>query len=99
MQALHMNSLVMRNPDLISTEMGAETVMMSIDHGEYFRLNSVGGLVWGLLGQPQTVEAICAQLCANFQVDPTTCAQDVKTFLVDMHQKGIVTITEPALQS
>lgn len=95
MQSLNLNSLVMRNPDLISTEMGADTVMMSIDHGAYFRLNAVGGLAWGLLEQPQTIETMCTQLCAKYQVEPSICEQDLMAFLADMQRKGIVTIAEP----
>ena len=86
-----MNSfLFTRSPDLIATDMDGETVMMSIERGEYFGLGSLGGRVWELLAQPMTLDQLTDAVCAEFDVDATTCLADLPRFLDDLLANGIV---------
>jgi len=56
-------SLLTKSPDLIATDMDGETVMMSIESGEYFGLGGVGGRVWELLAQPMTLDQLAITDC------------------------------------
>jgi hypothetical protein len=64
---------------------------MSVDRGEYFGLNSVGSRVWALLEKPQSLDALCAQLVGEYEVDEAQCREDVTHFLQEMLKLGIVT--------
>lgn len=81
---------LVRNPDLIAADMDGETVMMSIERGEYFGLGGVGGRVWELLTQPTTLEQLTQVICAEFDVDPSTCRADLQNFLQELLANGIV---------
>lgn len=83
-------SLLTRSPDLIATDMDGETVMMSIERGEYFGLGGVGGRVWELLAQPMTLDQLTAAICAEFAVDEDTCRADLQRFTDELAAKGLV---------
>lgn len=79
-----------REPDLITADMDGETVMMSIQHGEYLGLNRVASRVWELLAEPSSVDTLVARICAEFEVDPATCAFDLQAFTQELLDNGLV---------
>ena len=81
---------LIRHPDLITADMDGETVMMSIQHGEYLGLNRVASRVWELLAEPSSIDALAARICAEFEVDPVTCAADLRAFTQDLLDNGLV---------
>lgn len=83
---------VIRNPDLISTEMDGDTVMMSIERGEYFGLGGVGSRAWELMAQATTVEAMAQTICNEFEVDLPTAQADLHKFVQDLLDHGLVAL-------
>ena len=90
---LNLGDLITRNPDIISTDMESETVMMSIERGEFFGLNPVGGLTWNLLAQPHTAASLCTVLCSRYEVDEAECQAAVLRFVGELRQRGLVSVT------
>ncbi len=74
--------------------MDNETVMMSIEKGEYYGINSVGSRIWELIDSPEKVKDICKTMCEEFNVTPGQCRDDVVYFLNKMAGKGIITIVD-----
>ena len=48
-----------RAEGLVSSEIDGEVVMMSVDQGKYFGINSVGSRIWSLLESPVSVKEMC----------------------------------------
>ena len=94
MGQLQLGDVIARNPDIISADMDSETVMMSIERGEYFGLNPVGRLTWSLLAQPRTLDSICAALNAKYDVDELECEVAVLRFVGQLQQRGLVSVAE-----
>lgn len=90
MPTLNLDSRIVRNPDLIATEMDGETVMMSIERGEYFGLNRVGSRIWELLATPMTIQQLCEQLQQEFEIDAGRCRTEVLDFADDMLAQGLL---------
>lgn len=91
MSTLTLATQVVRNPDLISTDMDGETVMMSIERGEYYGIGGVGKRAWELLAQPIRLQDLCQTICSEFEVDESRCQSDMLAFVSDLLQNGIVT--------
>ena len=85
-------TLVIRNSDLISTEMDGDTVMMSIERGEYFGLGGVGTRAWALLAQPTCVDAMAQTICNEFEVDLPTATADLQKFVQDLLDHSLVAL-------
>jgi Coenzyme PQQ synthesis protein D (PqqD) len=84
-------SSFVRNPDLVTADMDGDTVMMSVERGEYFGLGGVGARVWDLLAQPTPLSELVRQICAEYAVDASTCEADLKRFLGELMAQGLVT--------
>lgn len=88
---LDLRTKLFRNPDILHAAVGKEeAVMMSIEAGRYFGVNAVGARIWELLETPQSVEQLCARLCAEFEVDAQTCEAGVVEFTRNLIDNGIV---------
>lgn len=87
-----MDSRVVGDTGIVFNEMDGETIMMSIENGEYYGLNSIGSRIWKLLESPRTASEICDVLLPDYDVTREQCAHDVLLFLNRMAGKGVVKI-------
>ena len=46
---LNLDSIIKRNPEMVSSDMDGETVMMSMENGEYYGLDPIGSRIWELI--------------------------------------------------
>ena len=87
--------LLLRSPNQLSADLGdGETVLMSVELGQYFSMNEVGARVWALLEQPVTLSRLCQQIEEEFDVDADTCKQDVIGYVTQMCDAGLATVME-----
>ena len=82
--------LFRRNPDLIGANIDDELVMMSVDRGQYYGLGGVGPRVWELIEQPSTLDELVERILEEFDVEPDVCERDMRKFLEQMQQLGLV---------
>ncbi len=92
MTSLTPETSLIRNPDLIATDMDGDTVMMSIERGEYFGIGGVGSRVWELLAQPVSIVQLTDTICAEYEVDAATCQADMDKFAHELLQNGLVSL-------
>ena len=83
------------DPDLLSSNLGGEEVLLSLDTGVYYGLNEVGAHIWGLLREAQTPAEICDRLQPDYDVDRATLERDVLQLLEEMEVEGLVQVAEP----
>ena len=90
MQPSSPSTAFVRDPDIVAADMDGETVMMSIERGEYYGLSGIGPFLWGLLAQPMSMEALCRRVLAEYDVDEAICRADVTAFVEDLLTKGVL---------
>ena len=76
-----MTTLVTQGDKQIATELDNMVVMMSVEQGKYYGLDSVGSRIWNLLEQPRRVMEVCAIIQDEFAVERETCERDVLEFI------------------
>jgi hypothetical protein len=91
-EMIDLKSVVQRKRDLLSYQMDSETVMMSVEQGEYFALDEVGGRIWELIERPYTVSSLCDLLGREFDVDAEDCRKDVLEYLNKLLDLGIIEV-------
>lgn len=69
---------------------GEELLMMSIEKGSYFSLNSVGARIWELLENPTSIEELVATLTGEYDVPADVCRTEVERFLSDLRERGML---------
>jgi len=92
MSILANNSFIRRNPELVSSNLDGETVMMSIENGEYFGLDPVGSRIWELLETPLTVANLVDILVDEFEVSREECEVDTIEFLNQLLDKQLLVV-------
>ncbi|PWQ92596.1 PqqD family peptide modification chaperone [Leucothrix pacifica] len=85
-----------RNPELLAVDMDGETVMMDMESGNYFGVNSVGSHIWEALEDENHVAAIIETVNSQFEVGTEDTVQDdVLAFLSDMVEQKLVEVVSP----
>jgi hypothetical protein len=79
-----------QNKTIVQSKIGEEVVMLDMDSGFYFGLNSVASVIWGLLANEISFEALIDQLMAQFDVERSLCEADTKELLDQMVEKNII---------
>lgn len=86
------DTIFRRVETVMSNEVGDETMMMDVDRGMYYALNSVSSRIWTLLEQPISVKAICDRLLEEYEIEPAVCQQEVKQFLGQLLDRKVITV-------
>jgi hypothetical protein len=83
---------ISRSPDVLTTEIDGEVLMMSIERGCYFSLNEVGLDIWRRLDTPRSFAELIDGLAADYDATRATIMQDVRALLGQMLAEDIVRI-------
>lgn len=79
-----------RADDLLGAPVGDELLMMSMEKGSYFSLNSVGSRIWELLASSIAFDDLVAQLTAEYDVPAEACRKEVAIFLAALRERGML---------
>lgn len=87
------NAVIHRNPSAISSELDGEAVILDMESGKYHNLDSTGTRIWELLQNKISLNDIVLQLMGEYTVEQEQCTTDVRDFIQQMLDSGLV-ITE-----
>lgn len=79
-----------RNNNIISGRLQDELVMMDLDIGKYFSLNTVATRIWDLLEKSLTIDELCGLLMEEYEVAEEQCRSEVGEVLKEMVKLGVV---------
>jgi hypothetical protein len=79
-----------QNKAIVQSKIGEEVVMLDMDSGFYFGLNSVASVIWGLMANEICFEALIDQLMKQFDVERFLCEADTKELLDQLLEKNII---------
>ena len=83
-----------RNKKTISGRLHDEIIMMDMEQGKYFSLNSTATAIWELLDKPLSAEELCDRLAEEYEVEKEKCIEDVNAILTEMKNLGLIKLTE-----
>jgi hypothetical protein len=85
-----MSKKYIQNKKVIQSKIGEEVVMLDMDSGLYFGLNSVASIIWVKLEKPISFEEIVDQLLEEYGIDRQTCETDTKVFWDQLLDNNII---------
>ncbi len=75
----------------IASKVAGETVILNHSKGTYYGLDEVGVVVWDLLEKgPQTLDALCEAVIAEYDVEIAECKTDVDQLLKELISERLV---------
>ncbi|MEM1298586.1 MAG: PqqD family peptide modification chaperone [Pseudomonadota bacterium] len=84
-------SVIARGSDFVATQVGNQTMMMSVSAGKYFAVAETAQRIWELLEAPRSIDDIVSVLTSEYDVEADTCRAQVKRFAEDLRENGLVT--------
>ncbi len=88
----NLNRIPQKTPAALSTVVDNEAVIINAPQGKVTVLNAVATFIWEQIDGSRTLAQLGAQVCAEFDVDPATAAQDVENFIASLTERGILTL-------
>jgi len=92
MSTIQLDTVVQQGPEQLSCELDGETVLLSIQHGQYYYFNQIGSHIWTLLRTPRSVAALCDVLTDVYEVERALCEQEVLTFLNELFTDDLLQV-------
>ncbi|MCW3124003.1 MAG: hypothetical protein JWQ38_3495 [Flavipsychrobacter sp.] len=87
------DTVVVRNDKkFITSPIGDEIVMMSIESGNYIGINEVASTIWKKLETPLTVKDLVTYLLASYDIGEKECEEKTIAHLDDMLKKNMISI-------
>jgi len=83
---------VVTTADAIVSTVGDETVLLDLEDGTYYGLNGVGAHLWERLDEPTAVASLERETATAFDIDRETCRADVRAFLADLRDRGLIEV-------
>lgn len=84
------SDLILQRAEIPVSEIDNDQVFFNHETGTFFGANAVGAEIWGVLETPQSFSAVCDLLLEKYDVDRATCESDVRAFIGDMLQGGVL---------
>ena len=85
-------SIVVARKEMLSAELQEERIILDLNSGCYFGLNSVASSIWSLIEMPRPVSEILNLLVVEYRVEPQQCEQDVLSLLQSLFMKGLIQV-------
>jgi hypothetical protein len=86
--------IVVAVPQQVSCDVAGEAVILHLDSGIYYGLNSLATRVWALVQRPTAVSAIVQTLLAEYDVDAARLERDVRELIGRLSAEGLVQVRD-----
>jgi hypothetical protein len=93
-QALKVDSIVQRDPDVIAAEADQDLVMVSIANGAYYGVSDVAREIWEAIEQPKKISDLIDDLSAKYKVDRSLCEQQTLSFLESLLTEHLLQVRD-----
>lgn len=91
MKAEHsLKQVVAAIKEQVSSDLGGEAIILSLNPGIYFGVNETGAFVWNLIQQPISLEEIKERILKEYEVDEDRCEKDLFELVDQLKSKGLV---------
>jgi Coenzyme PQQ synthesis protein D (PqqD) len=87
-------TIISRNPSVLTADVDGEVVMMSIEHGRYLGLDTIGSDIWKRIEPPCSFATLIEGLATDYDADRATIIADVENLLLRMIEHDVVRLTD-----
>ncbi len=87
-----LETIVVRNDTILDANVGTETVLMSVENGQYYALTATSRAVWERLKVPVRVRDLCADLASAYQTPLETIEADTLEFLSYLEAQKMIEV-------
>ena len=87
-----LDTYIKRNNEVFASQIDDEVVMMNIQSGKYYGMDTIGSRIWELINEKIQVQQVIDQLIEEYDVSAEQCQNDVLEFLDELNQNKLVEV-------
>jgi hypothetical protein len=88
-------TVIARVPDQPWCDLGTEVVVLRLRDSAYYRFPATGRSIWLLLEEPRTFDQLIAGLTQEYDAAPEAIMGEVRPFLAQCAELGLLTMAGP----
>lgn len=88
-------TFISRSDNLMETHFNDELIALHMETSKFHMFNTVAQRIWEIVEVPTTLPNLCDRLCAEFEVDMTTCKQDVSELIDYLVEENVIVLLKP----
>ena len=92
MEEIDLDTLVTRADGFKTASVQDDLMMLNIEQGAYYSMDSIGAEIWEMLKVPSSARDLVERLQQRYSVTPEQCQQDVLGFLREMRTNGMILV-------
>ena len=89
---MNIKSKVTLSKNVFAQEIDEETIILDSETQEYFSLNEIGKVIWGLLERNKQLEEIKAEMLDMYEVPADQIEKDLLNFIQALAAKRLISI-------
>jgi len=78
--------------EVLARSVGQETVLLDLETGIYYTLNSVAATVWAALERGHTAEQAVALVIERYEVDEDTARADIEELINELLNNNLLVV-------
>ena len=90
MAEIELDTSVKRAEGFTTAPVRGDLMMLNVEQGAYYSLDSIAAEIWNMLEEPSTARDLAARLEPRYVVTREQCQQDVLGFLEEMLTSGMI---------
>ena len=88
---MNLNTVIIASKDVVAQEVGGELVLLDLEGGQYFGLDTVGGRFWELLAaQPRALSELCDAIEAEFDAPRAAIEADLLALAASLAEQKLI---------
>lgn len=91
---LSCSTVITVNKDYVYCNVEDEMVLLGMEDGIYYGLNSVGAFIWEQIKEPKTIVQVRDAILAEYDVEKSQCERDLFELIQEMTEKGLIEVKD-----
>jgi len=92
MTTIQNSNRIILNQELLQSEIDGETIMMSIDNGKYYGLNTVASRIWEIIKDEPLFSELIEKLVEEYEIEQKQCEAETQEFLSKLIENKLIKI-------
>jgi len=87
---MNLASVIVPSPQVVTSRVGEETVILHLENGTYYGLNAVGTRVWDLVQGGSTLQSVFETLLEEYGVSEDVLKADLDLLIQDLISHDLI---------
>jgi len=89
-----MGQTIKISSEVLTQEVGGETVILDLKSEGYFGLDEIGTRIWQLIQEQKNLQSVTETMLNEYDVEPDQLKTDIKNLINELVKSGLVDLED-----